>query len=480
MSRCVIMLLTLGGCFATTPSMSTTPAASMTLPCTPGWYANGSVCQACGAGFFQPDAGAGADPEEFYLEHPGNVYFSGVYRRGASVFNGKPTYVSVAHDICWWYVESDYNLWLAYSACDGGLFGWASYTLPEASGLLNAARELQYCKGCEAGSYAGSTGASACATCSTAYARRLSVCPHTTGASTTRELGTIATPVTIWALSSTSGVRTNSTSTAITTSANTTALPTFANTTATTTAATTTTSRPATTTTLVPTSLPVTSTTTSANTTTSRPATTTTLAPTSLPATTTTTAPNNTVMVSVVTMSFSSLNATLVATTQATLASTCANCSVDLLCITYLATITYCNDGADACIRQALGTAARRLLATGVQLTFVVISLSSYEPPDDVCAPPCTDYTLRANTPMRYNASLSMERLALLLVIRDERAPLEINVLAIALVVVIVCLVLTPNAYKIRRATGYQAVQEAGADPVQGVRIDKVDTAKYP
>ena len=109
--RFVVLLLALRGCFSTTTPLTTSTPA---LPCTPGWYANNSVCQACGAGFYQPDAGAGADPEEFYLEHPGNVYFSGVYRRGASVFNWKPTYVSVAHDICWWYVESDYNLWLAY------------------------------------------------------------------------------------------------------------------------------------------------------------------------------------------------------------------------------------------------------------------------------------------------------------------------------------------------------------------------------
>jgi hypothetical protein len=144
--------------------------------------------------------------------------------------------------------------------------------------------------------------------------------------------------------------------------------------------------------------------------------------------------------------------------------------------VTYMTAVTYCDHGAEACVRQALGTGARRLLASQVQLAFVVISNSSYEPPTVVCAAPCTDYALRANRLMRYNASLGMEGLALLLVIRDERDPLEINALAVALVVAVLCLVLFPSAWKIRRerkesGADYRPVQDP-RDPVQDLKID--------
>ena len=189
-------------------------------------------------------------------------------------------------------------------------------------------------------------------------------------------------------------------------------------------------------------------------------------------------ATNAAVMVSVVSMSFSasSLNLSLVNATQSTLSSTCADCSVDLMSVTYMTAITYCDHGAEACVRQALGTGARRLLASQVQLAFVVISNSSYQPPAVVCAAPCTDYTLRANRLMQYNASLGMEGLALLLVIRDERDPLEINALAVVLVVAVLCLALFPSAWKIKRArkesdTEYRPVQDT-RDPVQDLKID--------
>ena len=490
MRRCVALLLALRGCW----SEPTTTSIALAPPCTPGRYANGSLCRACEAGFYQPAAGAGAEAEEFYLQHPGNDYFNGVYRKGAGVVSGRPTYVSVANDICWWYVESDHNLWLAYSSCDGGLFGWASYTLAGPNGLLDAGRDLQYCKGCEAGSFSDSAGASACATCSTAYTRRLSSCPHTTVASTTRapSTGTIAPPATIRASTTsfraTTGASSQLASTFPSMPASTgqfaiSTLTAMATTNATSTRAS------ATSTTGVNTTALFNATHTQVTSTTPQP-TTTTIARTTAPTTTTmqqtnttseptTTAETSaTVMVSVVSMSFSasSLNLSLVNATQSTLSSTCADCSVDLMSVTYMTAVTYCDHGAEACVRQALGTGARRLLASQVQLAFVVISNSSYQPPAVVCAAPCTDYTLRANRLMQYNASLGMEGLALLLVIRDERDPLEINALAVVLVVAVLCLALFPSAWKIRRArkvsdAEYRPVQDT-RDPVQDLKID--------
>lgn len=445
-------------------------------PCPAGWYANGTQCQMCEAGFFQPSSGAGAEAEELYLEHPNNAYFSGEYRKGSGVFNGKPTYVSVANEICWWYVESGYNLWLAHTTCDGGLFGWASYTLAGASGLFDTAREIHYCKGCETGSYSSGAGASVCTACSNANVRRLSTCPNSTVFATSNR-GTTATAIgTVHMLQTSSLLVAVATAhTDISDTATTSQPPAATSVISTTTShwqlpvPTTTTSQQ-----------PITRTTTSRLITTTTPRLITTTTPQlpvitatiPQPPVTTTPTPNNPLLASLISLSYpvSGLTPNTVSTTLSTLSSTCSNCSADLFAVTYKSVATYCEHQPQPCIDRALSGLSRRLLAgpDGVRLTFLVLSTSLYSPPAVVCVAPCTGYTLQANIPVGYNVSRST-----LLVIIQEGSLLEINGLALGLAAVLLCLVLVPANWKIRR----EHKPPGARDPAAELTIDPKDTA---